>query len=223
MSTTLVNSTVWQTKLLWVAVALLGAVAFAIVALNRGEAVNAAWLVTAAVCIYFIAFRFYGLFVADRALGVDGARPTPAYRWSRLRSDQSIRALWPSLRGNCRRGSAGGPGTCRANGLSARHAVDPRRRSVRWRGPGHDGPISVDAARWPFAWRYRARRDGTDCRHDRRHRHSHDLRHCACGPCSRCRQGPDRQPVGNVCGLLHDSDCALHGSLQSVHPSWSYR
>jgi carbon starvation protein len=80
MSTTLDNSTVWQTKLLWIAVALLGAVAFAIVALNRGEVVNAAWLVTAAVCIYFIAYRFYGLFVADRALGVDGARPTPAYR-----------------------------------------------------------------------------------------------------------------------------------------------
>src|SRR3974390_928473 len=80
MSTTLNNSGVWQTKLLWVAVALLGAVAFAIVALNRGEAVNAAWLVTAAVCVYFIAFRFYGLFVADRALGVDGARPTPAFR-----------------------------------------------------------------------------------------------------------------------------------------------
>jgi carbon starvation protein len=80
MSTTLDNSTVWQTKLLWIAVALLGAVAFAIVALNRGEVVNAAWLVTAAVCIYFIAYRFYGLFVADRALGVDGARPTPVYR-----------------------------------------------------------------------------------------------------------------------------------------------
>jgi carbon starvation protein len=80
MSITLDNSTVWQTKLLWIAVALLGAVAFAIVALNRGEVVNAAWLVTAAVCIYFIAFRFYGLFVANRALGVDGARPTPAYR-----------------------------------------------------------------------------------------------------------------------------------------------
>ena len=42
MSTTLDNSSVWQTKLLWIAVAVLGAVAFAIVALNRGEAVNAA-------------------------------------------------------------------------------------------------------------------------------------------------------------------------------------
>src|SRR3974390_3225423 len=80
MSTTLNNSGVWQTKLLWVAVALLGAVAFAIVALNRGEAVNAAWLVTAVVGVYFIAYRVYGLFGANRALGVDGARPTPAFR-----------------------------------------------------------------------------------------------------------------------------------------------
>jgi carbon starvation protein len=70
----------WQTKALWVAIALLGAVSFGIVALNRGEAVNAAWLVVAAVCVYFIAYRFYGLFVANRVLGVDAARPTPAQR-----------------------------------------------------------------------------------------------------------------------------------------------
>ena len=74
------TASAWQTKLLWAAVAALGAVSFAIVALNRGEAVNAAWLVVAAVCVYFIAYRFYGLFVAIRALGVDGARPTPAHR-----------------------------------------------------------------------------------------------------------------------------------------------
>ena len=69
-----------QTKLLWIAIALLGAVAFAIVALNRGEVVNAAWLVVAAVCIYFIAYRFYGLWVANRALGVEASRATPAQR-----------------------------------------------------------------------------------------------------------------------------------------------
>src|SRR6266496_2731477 len=80
MSTTVNHSNTLQTKLLWTAVAALGAVAFAIVALNRGEAVNAAWLVVAAVCIYFIAYRFYGLFVAEKVLGVDGTRPTPAYR-----------------------------------------------------------------------------------------------------------------------------------------------
>ena len=71
------QTTAWQTKLLWTAIAVLGAVSFGIVAINRGEAVNAAWLVVAAVCIYFIAYRFYGLFVAERALGVDGTRPTP--------------------------------------------------------------------------------------------------------------------------------------------------
>ena len=69
-----------RTKLLWVVVALLGAAAFAIVALNQGETVNSAWLVVAAVCIYFIAYRFYGLFVANRALGVDATRQTPAVR-----------------------------------------------------------------------------------------------------------------------------------------------
>src|SRR5947209_5286373 len=74
------TSALWQNKLLWIAIAVLGAVSFGIVALNRGEAVNAAWLVVAAVCIYFIAYRFYGLFVANRALGVDSTRQTPAYR-----------------------------------------------------------------------------------------------------------------------------------------------
>jgi carbon starvation protein len=77
---TLNDRPAWQTKALWVGIALLGAVSFGIVALNRGEAVNAAWLVVAAVCVYFIAYRFYGLFVANRALGVDAIRPTPASR-----------------------------------------------------------------------------------------------------------------------------------------------
>ncbi len=67
-------------RVIWTAVAVLGAVALGVVALTRGEAVNAAWLVTAAVCIYFIAYRFYALFIVQRALGVDPKRVTPAYR-----------------------------------------------------------------------------------------------------------------------------------------------
>ena len=70
----------WQHKLCWAAVAILGAVAFAFVALGRGEPVNAAWLVLASVCLYFIAYRFYGLFVARQVLGVNPMRQTPAYR-----------------------------------------------------------------------------------------------------------------------------------------------
>src|SRR6202022_1115311 len=41
---------------------------------------NAAWLVIAATCIYFIAYRFYSLFIAEKVLGVDPTRQTPAYR-----------------------------------------------------------------------------------------------------------------------------------------------
>ena len=73
------SSSIW-TKLLWAAVIALGVVSFAFVALHRNEPVNAAWLVVASVCIYCIAYRFYGLFIADKVLGVDRTRQTPAYR-----------------------------------------------------------------------------------------------------------------------------------------------
>jgi len=69
-----------QNKLLWAAVIALGTVSMGIVALSRGESINAAWLVIAAVCIYFVAYRFYGLFIARTVLGINPARPTPAYR-----------------------------------------------------------------------------------------------------------------------------------------------
>jgi len=66
-------------KLLWMAIAALGAVAFGIVALSRGETISAAWLVIAALCTYFIAYRFYALFIAEKVLRVDPTRQTPAY------------------------------------------------------------------------------------------------------------------------------------------------
>ncbi|MEN2747998.1 carbon starvation CstA family protein [Sphingomonas sp. T9W2] len=46
----------------------------------RGEPVNALWIVVAALCVYAIAYRFYGLFIASRVLRVDPSRPTPAVR-----------------------------------------------------------------------------------------------------------------------------------------------
>jgi carbon starvation protein len=55
-------------NLIWLGVAIAGAVALGIVALTRGETINAAWLVVAAVCTYLIAYRYYGLFIAERVL-----------------------------------------------------------------------------------------------------------------------------------------------------------
>jgi carbon starvation protein len=65
---------------IWTAVALVGAVAWGVLALSRGESVNAAWLIVAALCSYAIAYRFYARFIADRVLGVDDSRATPAER-----------------------------------------------------------------------------------------------------------------------------------------------
>ncbi|ACY85344.1 carbon starvation protein CstA [Edwardsiella piscicida] len=67
-------------SLLWIALALLGAFSLGYIALNRGEQINALWIVVAAVCVYLIAYRYYGLYIANRVLGVDATRMTPAVR-----------------------------------------------------------------------------------------------------------------------------------------------
>jgi len=62
----------------WFAVAVLGAIALGVVALRRGEAVNALWIVVAAVAIYLVAYRYYSLFIAEKVMKLDPSRATPA-------------------------------------------------------------------------------------------------------------------------------------------------
>jgi len=64
----------------WLLVAVAGAGAFAWLTLSRGEQVSAAWLVTAAVCTYLIAYRFYSRFIASKIFALDANRKTPAER-----------------------------------------------------------------------------------------------------------------------------------------------
>ena len=66
--------------ILWTAVSALGAAAFGVLALSRGESVSAVWLLTAAVCTYVVGYRFYSRFLADRVFGLDPRRATPAER-----------------------------------------------------------------------------------------------------------------------------------------------
>src|SRR5947208_10797507 len=65
---------------LWLLIAIVGAFSFAALALGRGETVNAVWLVTAALSVYFSAYRFYSKYIAYRVLQLDDARRTPAVR-----------------------------------------------------------------------------------------------------------------------------------------------
>jgi carbon starvation protein len=66
--------------LVWIGVGILGAVALATLALHRGEAISAMWLVVAALCSYALGYRFYSKFVAARVLALDAMRATPAER-----------------------------------------------------------------------------------------------------------------------------------------------
>src|SRR5688572_15412584 len=65
---------------IWAAVSVLGASAFAVLALHRGETVSAAWMVIAAVCTYVVGYRFYSRFIATRLMALDDRRATPAER-----------------------------------------------------------------------------------------------------------------------------------------------
>lgn len=66
--------------MVWLVVAVVGAYAVAGIALNRGESINAIWLITAALCVYAIAYRFYAAWIAAKVLVIDETRATPAER-----------------------------------------------------------------------------------------------------------------------------------------------
>jgi carbon starvation protein len=57
-----------------------GAIALTMIALHRHEPVNALWIITAAVCVYLLGYRFYSAWIAAKVLSVDASRATPAER-----------------------------------------------------------------------------------------------------------------------------------------------
>ncbi|TCZ88631.1 carbon starvation CstA family protein [Lysobacter sp. N42] len=69
----------WMTRLGWAGLAVLTVLSLAVLALQRGETVSAMWLVAASASVFFIAYRFYARHVG-RAIGLDAARLTPAWR-----------------------------------------------------------------------------------------------------------------------------------------------
>src|SRR6267378_516638 len=67
-------------SLVFALIAVLGAASFARLALSRGETINAAWLLTAAICTYAVAYRFYSKFIATKVFELRNDRATPAVR-----------------------------------------------------------------------------------------------------------------------------------------------
>lgn len=65
-------------KLVFGALAVVAAIAWAIIAFVRGETVNAVWFVIAAVCIYIIGYRFYARLIEAKVVRPRDDHATPA-------------------------------------------------------------------------------------------------------------------------------------------------
>ena len=63
---------------LWVIIGLIGATGWSMVALVRGDHVNAVWFVASAVGTFLIGYRFYSKFIERKLLRPDDRRATPA-------------------------------------------------------------------------------------------------------------------------------------------------
>ncbi len=82
MTDTTTSTFDWRANIGWAVLAVIGAISLGVVALSRGETINAIWLVSASVSVYLIAYRFYGQFIAHKVLRIDPSRPTPANRFN---------------------------------------------------------------------------------------------------------------------------------------------
>src|SRR4051812_40888351 len=67
----------WK-RLIWFAITLLGLAAIAVLAMSRGEQVNALWIVVAGGCAFAISYRFYNKWLATKVLVLNDERPPPA-------------------------------------------------------------------------------------------------------------------------------------------------
>ncbi len=63
--------------LLWFSIAVLGAGAYATLALKRHEPINSAYILVAALCTYAIGYRFYSKWIAAQVLALNDRRATP--------------------------------------------------------------------------------------------------------------------------------------------------
>jgi carbon starvation protein len=97
-----------------------------------GEQINALWIVVASVCIYLIAYRFYGRYIAKNVLAVDATRMTPAVRHNDgldyVPTDKKV-LFGHHFAAIAGAGPLVGP-VLAADGLSAGDDLDPRRRGA---------------------------------------------------------------------------------------------
>ena len=70
----------WPKALLWVAIAIVCALAWSVLAIARGEQISAIWFVVVALSSYAIAYRFYAYYIQIKIMRTDDANATAAER-----------------------------------------------------------------------------------------------------------------------------------------------
>ena len=135
--------------LIWGIVVLVGLASFTTLALSRGEQVSAIWMVTAAISVYCIAYRFYSLYIANRVMQLDPNRLTPAERHNDgLDYVPTHKGVLFGHHFAAIAGRRPSSWSCigSANGLSARYFVDYLRRGICRCRTGYDGTVCFYAS-----------------------------------------------------------------------------
>ena len=78
METSATQPTGIVSKILWAILAIIGAGCLAVIALRRGEPINAIWIVAASIALFVIGYRFYGRFIERYVLQMDPGRAPPS-------------------------------------------------------------------------------------------------------------------------------------------------
>jgi len=125
----------------------LGTMRSVLLRLSRGESINASWLVIAAICVYFVAYRFYALYITSKVLRVDPTRqrlPT-ATMMGWITCDQPIRTLCHHFAAIAGAGPLVGPVLPRRWDICP-VLLDSRRRCLRRSGAGPHGAIPFQSS-----------------------------------------------------------------------------
>ena len=203
---------------IWSAVAIVGAVAWGVIALVRDEEISAAWLILAAVGV--VRDRLSVLRAVHRVQGAGrgrqarDARRAPRER-RRLPADRPARAVRPPLRRDRGRRAARRPRARRPDGLPAGDDLDRRRRDLRRRGAGHGRPVLLDAPRRQEPRADGARRDRAGRRRRGAGRRAGDHGDPARRARARRGQRAGELAVGHVQPRDDDPDRVLHGLLHA--------
>ena len=206
-------------RLFWAGMAVLAALAFGVIAIERGEPVNSIWLVLR-VRVY-VSDRLPLLREVHRGEGDDARRPPrhtggAAAQRARLRADEQVDRVRPSFRRDRRTGTAGRADARGAVRLSSGNAVDHHRRRARRRGSGLRHSVLLHPARRQVAGADGARGDRKARRHHGADHRAADHDHSAGGDRAGGGECAERQPVGHVHDRRDDADRGLHGAVSAL-------